>query len=362
MANIVPAESSGFETAGSVGNWVTWFDATPTQTTTQALVGTGSMQVDTTAGIWGLQLNNWPGWSAGVVANHQYEITWSIRKGDIPSRNVNLHYEWRDEGGTVLLEGDITITTALTGAWVTSAATLVTSPTGATRLWLEIDSADSATGDVFHVDEIIVDDAPGGGTVQGAAFLSASGTLTAAATATARGAAALTADGSLAAAGRARSEASTALSAQSTMTTAARVRALGAAALSGTGTLTVATGAVRGAVSLAATATMNVAAKARALGSATLSGDAAMTTAGTARAQAAVALSTTSGLTVTGRARALGRAILSALSTLTASGNLPQAVPPHPEVLDLEAFPDVLTLTAVQDVHTITEGGIDAEQ
>lgn len=196
----------------------------------------------------------------------------------------------------------------------------------------------------------------GGGAVQGAAALSASGTLTAAGTATSHAASTLSAGGTLVATGQARSRASAALSAQSTMTAAARVRALGRAALSATGTLTVATGAVRGAASLAATATMTVAAKARALGSAALSGDAAMTTAGTARAQAATALSASSGLTVTGRVRALGRAILSALGTLTASGNLPQAVPPHPEVLDLEAVPDMLTLTAVQDVHTITRG------
>ncbi|MDQ4033138.1 MAG: hypothetical protein M3332_13105, partial [Actinomycetota bacterium] len=92
MANILPAQSSDLEGAGT-GNWAVWYNVTISKTTTDAFNGTGSLRIEATASdSLGVQSDNWPGYSTGVTANQEYEISYYI-KG--PAQTWTLTGRWR---------------------------------------------------------------------------------------------------------------------------------------------------------------------------------------------------------------------------------------------------------------------------
>ncbi|WP_116042222.1 hypothetical protein [Amycolatopsis palatopharyngis] len=159
MANIIPAQSAELEDAGT-GNWAAWYGCTVAKTTEDANLGTGSLKISCSGGAWGVNLNNWPGWSSGVVASHDYGLEWNVKGGPLTGSTATLTFMWRNDGGTVLLEEPMAISTSQL-EW-RSAAKLSTSPATTTRLYCEI-TGDNTAGTTFYVDTVVADDAPSGG-------------------------------------------------------------------------------------------------------------------------------------------------------------------------------------------------------
>lgn len=160
MANMIPAASAEFETAGSTGNFVAWFGCTVAQSTAQALNGTGSMEVTSTGSSIGVQQDNWPGWS--ITGGQDVGISASCWKAN-PARTVSVEFDWRDEGGTS--QQTDTLSLAVGGsAWVTESATVAV-PATATRLFITITWGGNSS-DIAYFDAIEADDAPGGGATE----------------------------------------------------------------------------------------------------------------------------------------------------------------------------------------------------
>lgn len=165
MSNIIPAQSAEFEGAGT-GNWVNWFSTTVSKSTEQASNGTGSMKVVATATFWGVTINNWPGYSAGVQENHEYEISWAMHGNAAVTGTATLRVHWRNEGGTNLLTTSVPITLGALGGWVQSDPVLATSPAGTTRMFFELERTGGFSGGgTFHMDSFIVEDSPAGGAI-----------------------------------------------------------------------------------------------------------------------------------------------------------------------------------------------------
>lgn len=161
MANIVDAQSAEFEATGT-GVWAAWFNCTIAKTTEAANQGTGSLRVACEDAFVGLSSNNWPGSTGGVVAGHEYAISFAAEG---PAATWTLEVHWRDDAGTNLATASVPITTAGAGTWAQSDVVLSTSPAATTRYYFELETATAAAGEVHHLDSFVIDDAPSSSTI-----------------------------------------------------------------------------------------------------------------------------------------------------------------------------------------------------
>lgn len=153
MANIIPAASAEFETAGDTGDWNFWFGGgSIAQTTDEANNGTGSMAA--TAGT-NLAINNGGGWSAAPGVH----LLSAAVKGPAGA-TFTFDFQWQDGPfGAALGVGTVTIVTDGVG-WVTDSVES-TAPAGTANLRGEITTGGSATnGLTYHIDSISADDNP----------------------------------------------------------------------------------------------------------------------------------------------------------------------------------------------------------
>ncbi|MCE9667892.1 right-handed parallel beta-helix repeat-containing protein [Myxococcus stipitatus] len=150
--NALDAASAGGE--GSVGQWSGWYAATVAAATEDAYRGVGSLRMSVTdAWGWGIQLSNWPGFSASAGAKR---VSYAVRRGSGSITGVALRVRWLD-ASQALLQTDLLPLTALTSSWQQVIANVV-APVGTTSVFLDIHGASGAVGDILYLDDIVITD------------------------------------------------------------------------------------------------------------------------------------------------------------------------------------------------------------
>jgi hypothetical protein len=145
--NLIPAQTSDFEGSGT-GLWAAWYGDTIAQSTTQAHTGTGSLAITATeANDVGVNWTDWPG-VTGVQASTQYTLSYAIYGP--AGATFTMQYEWFD-GDTALRTDSLNATT--NGGWVTPSET-VTTPAGATTLFVDILSTNATNSTTYYLDTV----------------------------------------------------------------------------------------------------------------------------------------------------------------------------------------------------------------
>ncbi len=146
--NHLDSVTAGLE--GGLGQWAQWYSASISHTTAYSRTGTGSMRVDVTASNgWGVQLRNWPGFSA-TAGNKT--IGFSGRAGTPLGQAVTMRVKWRNASNAVI--GTHTVTLVLSGTWQ-QVMKQVTAPAGTTKVWVELVNTGIA-GTNFFLDDLFV--------------------------------------------------------------------------------------------------------------------------------------------------------------------------------------------------------------
>lgn len=109
VANYVTGSSAGFESG--IGQWASWYNATPSASSQHAHSGSNSLRIDTADAFWGVSLNNWPGYPA---TPGERTISFWAREGAGSGMGVKLNVEWRDSGNVVLRTDPLTIASVTT--------------------------------------------------------------------------------------------------------------------------------------------------------------------------------------------------------------------------------------------------------
>lgn len=156
LDDIVVADSnldsatSGLES--SVGQWVSWFSATPSRVTTAAHSGTHALKVAITAPFgWGVQLNNSPGFAA--IPGRKVISFWGLL-GSGAGLGATMHVHWRNAAGTELQTDDISLT-SLTTTWQQVSANVV-APAGTAFVSVDFTHASGKKGNSLYLDDIVV--------------------------------------------------------------------------------------------------------------------------------------------------------------------------------------------------------------
>jgi len=152
VANVLDTDTATIE--GSVGEWSSWYSDTVARSSAEAHSGSHSLLTTVTSGGgWGLQLNNYPGFSA--IAGPKNVSFWA-KQGSGSIANVTLRLRWFDNSST-LLQTDTVPLTGLSGSWKQGSASL-TAPSGTTSVFLEVYSSSGSTGDSLYLDDFVVGD------------------------------------------------------------------------------------------------------------------------------------------------------------------------------------------------------------
>lgn len=157
MVNLVPAESSGFETTGSVGDWEPWYSCTIAQTTAEAADGTGSLQMDITASNGAAIMTVYGGWPVTVTPGDAYAV--GVKVKGPAGATFTLELTWLDSSNGDLTTASVEVATD--GASFVAGSADTTVPEGATAISMDASTAVDA-GAVFYVDTITVTGKGGG--------------------------------------------------------------------------------------------------------------------------------------------------------------------------------------------------------
>jgi hypothetical protein len=150
--NLLDADTSSLE--GSVGHWASWFSANVAQAATVAQTGTHSLQVNITAPYgWGIQTNNWPGFTA--TPGPQTISFWAM--APTAGLNATMAVQWRGTNSNVLATTTATINN-LTTTWQ-QGTTNVTAPPATTYASVTITGTTGVAGNTVYLDHITI--APG---------------------------------------------------------------------------------------------------------------------------------------------------------------------------------------------------------
>ncbi|MDQ1419746.1 MAG: hypothetical protein QOJ52_1708, partial [Acidimicrobiaceae bacterium] len=147
--NLLDADTSGLE--ASIGHWIPWFSAGVAQNATQAQSGTHSLQVNITAPYgWGVQINNWPGFTAspGPATVNFWAMTMT------PGLNATMAVQWRDGAGNVLASSTA-VASGLTATWQQATAN-VTAPAGTASATVTFTGTNGVAGNAVYLDQIAV--------------------------------------------------------------------------------------------------------------------------------------------------------------------------------------------------------------
>jgi Right handed beta helix region len=151
--NLVDANTQGLE--GGIGEWIAWYSTTVSRSTAEAKAGSASLLVDITASYgWGVQLANWPGFSAG--AGPKSISFWARSGAGSASLTPSLSVHWRNASGDDL-KVDTVALKDLTTSW-RKASLSATAPEGTSYVFLELTGTTGGAGDSFYVDQVFVGD------------------------------------------------------------------------------------------------------------------------------------------------------------------------------------------------------------
>jgi Putative Ig domain len=156
--NLIPASTSGLETSGSTGLWDAWYGDTIAQSAAKAFAGTGSLAVTATeANDVGVNWSDYPG-VTGVQASTPYTLSYAVNGP--AGTTFTMQYEWFNSSQTSLRTDSLSATT--NGGWVNPSET-VTTPAGATTLFVELTSTNATNGTTYYLDSIDATQGSGGG-------------------------------------------------------------------------------------------------------------------------------------------------------------------------------------------------------
>jgi len=149
VGNLLDADTEGLE--GGLGHWEVWYSADVARTTADARRGDASLRISVTAPDgWGVQLDNWPGFSAAPGRHH---VDLWVRAVSSRALDLAAAVRWRDDAGNAL-QTDVVRVRPSSG-WQSSSRDL-TAPTGTTRAAIELTGSEGGPGDVLDVDEIFL--------------------------------------------------------------------------------------------------------------------------------------------------------------------------------------------------------------
>jgi hypothetical protein len=154
--NLIPTQTSDLATSGSTGLWDAWYGDTIAQSTAEVFTGdTGSLAITATeANDVGVNWSDYPGVS-GVEASTPYTLSYAVYG---PSGTTfTMDFEWFNSSETLLATSSLDATTD--GGWVNPSEN-VTTPAGASTLFVEFTSTNATDGTTYYLDSI---DAVGGG-------------------------------------------------------------------------------------------------------------------------------------------------------------------------------------------------------
>ncbi len=139
---------------GSVGQWAPWYKSTVQRAANAAHTGTYGLQIDVTeGGGWGVQLDNWPGFTATPGAKR---VSVWAKQGTTGISGATLKVLWLDADGQ-LLRTDVVPFSGLTTNWQEFTAQ-VTAPATTATVTLNLQSANGSAGDRLNLDDIVVAD------------------------------------------------------------------------------------------------------------------------------------------------------------------------------------------------------------
>jgi hypothetical protein len=148
--NVIDANTATME--GSLGNWVTWYSATPSRSTAAAHTGSASMLVSVTAPWgWGIQLGNQPGYP--ITPGSKVISFWALEGSQ--SLGAHMEVDWMDSSGSVVLQTNTIAIPALTTSWQQMSAT-VTAPPGTVTARIEFAGTTGTVGDYLYIDDAYV--------------------------------------------------------------------------------------------------------------------------------------------------------------------------------------------------------------
>jgi len=139
---------------GSIGQWQNWFNTNTTRSTSEAHGGTHSLSLQLTGSSWGLELANYPGFTATPGSKH---VSFWAKRGSGTSSALRLQVRWLDINQQPILPNpsDLTLS-GLSGNWQQASYDLV-APTGTATVDIDFFGS-GTTGDVLYLDDIIVGD------------------------------------------------------------------------------------------------------------------------------------------------------------------------------------------------------------
>lgn len=146
--NLLDADSAGLE--GSIGRWAPWYSAGASQSSLRAHGGAQSLRIDVTATAgWGVQANNWPGFSAS--AGTRTISFWGL-EGSANNPGVTMRVTWRDISGNPL-QTDLVASSTLGTTWQQASGTF-TAPAGTATAGVDLVNGSGAPGDFLYLDDL----------------------------------------------------------------------------------------------------------------------------------------------------------------------------------------------------------------
>jgi hypothetical protein len=140
----------------STGEWHPWYSSAISRSSEEAHGGTHSLRVDVTAPYgWGVELANWPGFTAGHGVKR---IGFWGRLGSGGAIAPKLTLRWLDADQGTLRTDAVALPELTTSAWQRASA-LVDAPAGTSTVLAYLTGSGSA-GTTLYLDDIIVSDAP----------------------------------------------------------------------------------------------------------------------------------------------------------------------------------------------------------
>ncbi len=147
--NLLDADTQSIE--GGIGHWHAWFSTEVVRTTDDPHRGHASLHIVVTApNGWGVELDNWPGFSA-APGDHHFDLWARIASGS--ALDLEVAIRWRNDAGDELQTD--TLRARPSDAWQSIAGD-VTAPTGTTRVALELTGSEAGPGDAIDIDEIFL--------------------------------------------------------------------------------------------------------------------------------------------------------------------------------------------------------------
>jgi hypothetical protein len=146
--NVLDADTQSLE--GGIGHWQAWYSTKIARSTGGAQQGLASLGIDVTAADgWGVQFDNWPGFTAAAGA-HRIELWARTVAGSALELRVSVH--WRNDSGDDLRSDELRM--PLDRAWRKLGQDAM-APRGTARTWIEL-TGDGAPGDTLELDEIFI--------------------------------------------------------------------------------------------------------------------------------------------------------------------------------------------------------------